>query len=267
MKKLLPVLMAALTIAVLTGCKDKNSSKAAVQPAAAPVAPEKKVEKFIEKKCLFIYQDASLYKEVEDGIMEWSASADEGDAVTVMFSQNGDLYKKTATRRTSKDEVEMEFIKVVYDETEYWSRAIFVSAPDCTLGIIDEEKAIRYTQPDILKFTENSLKYGTYIAVENFADADFAKAIIYDGTNDFGKEVYLKKTDVCKDSEILIAYKTLNNMMAIEADLEKNGKSLDPVVFGEISDFINQINFDAASDYFLNDIQSKYSELYQKIVK
>ncbi len=259
--------MAALTLIAITGCKDKNETKAVVQTAAPVAAPVKVVEKYVEKPCIFIYQDASLYLEVEDGIMEWASSADAGDSVTVMFKESGDLFKRTATRRTKKDEVEMEFVKVIYDENEYWSRPIFISAPECVPAIVTEEKAIRYSQADILQFTESSLKFGTVVAIEKFTNEDFVKAIIYDGTNDFGKEVFLKKKDVCKDADIFVAYKTLNNMIAIQKDLEKNGKSIDPVVFNEISGFIDSINFESCGDYFINDVQTKYTDIYQKVVK
>lgn len=255
MKKVLLTFMSLAALLVFASCgeeKQKPAAQTAAQTPAAAAPAKKAEEKLIEKNAIFIYQGASLYEENEEGKMVWINEADDGDAVTVYYKANGeDPYTKTAIRRLSSgDEKEMDFVKVMYDEKQCWSRAIFISTPDAVPAIITE-KAFLFSEADILNMTKNSLEFGTLVALDsNFVDEDFYKIITYNGV-DFGKTSYIKKSCASSNKKDLATYLTVKNMA------EK--KDLDVVVYREMCASLSNFDTDslapAIADFYYETVE------------
>lgn len=234
MKKVLTALAAITLIFVLAGCNKTEPQK--------PVEPEPEPVKILTKKSArFLYQDASLYNENDEGKMIWVAEADLAEAVQVYYD-NDKPETKTAIRLLSNGkEEEFEFVKVCLDDEDFWTRDIFLSPLNAGSAVVIsvEKDAFIYSQPDVLYLTKDTLPFGTVVLTGDAKD-DFTEVFIYNGVAN-GKTVYLKASDLSTNAADVIAIQTMNRI---------NDKT-DEVVLDELMYLIDSLNLSVqVEDYY-----------------
>ena len=221
MKKMsINLLIIAILASVFAGCKKTEATS------------KTSVSKWNKEYGNFIKSGWVVYEEQKDGKMYAIKQASYGDDVLLVYSDpdNKILDRKTATRRvvSTGEEDELEFIHIILDndlgeETDYWTRAAFVAPPKCMKVVMATKDIFTYSKPDGMSFSKTSLKKGELIVSNFFFEdenreleeaKDYYEAFVYNG-EDFGKTIYVKKTD-CTDSGITIElYRTI---MALNKD-------------------------------------------------
>lgn len=178
MKKLLIALIAFSVL--FFSCSEKNGSS---------------VEKLNVAPSLMISGGWNLYEERPDGKMYSVKEVEAGDSVGIVLTSEGAVEQKNAVRHLNSGKEEaLDFVHVVYDGEEYWTRNIFVSGPDAGRLLAVFEDSFIYRSPSASDIDGKQLTEGTLVAAANEQDEalDFYKVVIYNGTP-FGREVYLKK--------------------------------------------------------------------------
>lgn len=212
MKKVLLVSLMAILLLGLSGCgedKAKADSSETTSKSDSSVVAQK------EKQTVpgvLIYTGWCLYEQRIDNMMYAVLEASAGDEIKFFLNDSKSVEQKKATRHLSNGtEEEFNFVHILYDGTEYWTRDIFVSDTNFTEpGIILTEAAV-FAEPDILQITKTKLAPGTYVALSNIDAGDFYNAKIYNGTA-FGREVYIQKENVDTHTTCIELVKTLSKL-------------------------------------------------------
>ena len=195
------------------------------------VTPEKNEKKnLITKDAIALYPGTPLYTENNDGKMVYADELAKGESLYVYYNDNG-VESKNAVRLLSNGKEEsFDFIRVssqsTDEDTEYWTRALFVAQDHPIATVIIQEGHI-YNTAQIFDATSKKLSIGDIVALKseiNF-DSDFTPVTIYDGKEN-GKEVFVKSEILSIHNDDLIAVQTLDSL--------KNYKNLKPEIKNEI---------------------------------
>ncbi len=151
-----------------------------------------------------IYSGWDLYEEREDGKMYAVKEAELGDEVQIYLNSDGSVEQKNAIRHLQSGKEEpLDFVRVVYDEKDYWTRDIFLAGPNIAFVGVLLENALAYSAPNGGSVTGTQLKEGSFVAMESDLPEEgeeFVKVVIYNG-KPFGKEIYIRKDSIAFDDE------------------------------------------------------------------
>ena len=145
-----------------------------------------------------IYSGWDLYEEHADGKMYAAYEAEEGDEVSVLLNGDDSIDQKTAVRHLqSGKEENLNFVHVLYENREYWTRDIFVTGPDVMSVWVAIRDTFVYSAPNGGSLTEKVIKEGTVLPgpVQAEGNDGFYKVVIYNG-KPFGREVWVKGDDL-----------------------------------------------------------------------
>ena len=193
MKKTMRAICAIACLSVFFSCKEKNPSGANQEAEKAETV---KVQQAADS--LIIYSGWDLYEERDDGKMYAVREAECGDSVSICMNEDGSIEQKNAVRHLqSGKEENLDFVHVLYEEEEYWTRDIFLAGSGVDTCVTIKDTFV-YSTPDGASITSNQIDEGTFIAREE-GQAEgingFYKAVIYNG-KPFGKEIYIKGEDL-----------------------------------------------------------------------
>lgn len=214
------------------------------------IKTEKKVEKILTTKdAIALYPGTPLYTENKDGKMVYADEVAKGESLSVYYNDNGVEAKNAIRLLSNGKEDSFDFIRVssqfTDEDTEYWTRALFVAQEHPIANVIVQEGHI-YNTAQIFDATSKKLSIGDIVALKseiNF-DSEFTPVTIYDGTED-GKEIFVKTEILSTYKDDLIAVQTFDSIKAFEAIkpeisyelMEIMASSLD--LSSAISDYIN----------------------------
>ena len=214
------------------------------------IKTEKKEEKILTTKdAIALYPGTPLYTENKDGKMVYADEVAKGESLSVYYNDNGVEAKNAIRLLSNGKEDSFDFIRVssqfTDEDTEYWTRALFVAQDHPIANVIVQEGHI-YNTAQIFDATSKKLSIGDIVALKseiNF-DSEFTPVTIYDGTED-GKEIFVKTEILSTYKDDLIAVQTFDSIKAFEAIkpeisyelMEIMASSLD--LSSAISDYIN----------------------------
>ncbi|MBR1536082.1 MAG: hypothetical protein IJ630_04005 [Treponema sp.] len=194
MKKVLLCLFAFSVSAfsgLLLSCKEKSSGNDG--DTSIPVKKEQMVS-----SSRIIYSGWDLYEERNDGKMYAVREAECGDEVKIFLNEDGSVEQKKATRHLqSGKEENLDFVHVLYEEEEFWTRDIFIAGPNYMYSTVVLKDAFIYSAPDGTSITGSQITEGSCVVLEQMASPsnDFFKVVIYNG-KPFGKEVYISQENL-----------------------------------------------------------------------
>ena len=214
------------------------------------IKTEKKEEKILTTKdAIALYPGTPLYTENKDGKMVYADEVAKGESLSVYYNDNGVESKNAIRLLSNGKEDSFDFIRVssqfTDEDTEYWTRALFVAQDHPIANVIVQEGHI-YNTAQIFDATSKKLSIGDIVALKseiNF-DSEFTPVTIYDGTED-GKEIFVKTEILSTYKDDLIAVQTFDSIKAFKDIkpeisyelMEIMASSLD--LSSAISDYIN----------------------------
>ena len=186
------------------------------------IKTEKKEEKILTTKdAIALYPGTPLYTENKDGKMVYADEVAKGESLSVYYNDNGVEAKNAIRLLSNGKEDSFDFIRVssqfTDEDTEYWTRALFVAQDHPIANVIVQEGHI-YNTAQIFDATSKKLSIGDIVALKseiNF-DSEFTPVTIYDGTED-GKEIFVKTEILSTYKDDLIAVQTFDSIKAFEA--------------------------------------------------
>ncbi|MCR5724100.1 MAG: hypothetical protein K6G80_03340 [Treponema sp.] len=222
------ILLAAFTtLAVLPGCKEKElQATGSAGSAAKAKAASERVFRHHSETVLYADKEgngASLCTENEDGKMVWADEALTGDEIVLFVDvDTGKPDEKKAIRLFANGkEEEMDFVRVLYFGKEYWTLPIFITNQKDASSIpaVIEEDSYNYSSTDLVNAKTTKITAGTFVAwVENI-DVDgmaFVKILTYDWNTPYGKEGYVKKDVISRDSHDVLRAQVAQAMLRMK---------------------------------------------------
>ena len=189
------------------------------------------------------------YKENKDGKMVYADEVAKGESLSVYYNDNGVEAKKAIRLLSNGKEDSFDFIRVssqfTDEDTEYWTRALFVAQDHPIANVIVQEGHI-YNTAQIFDATSKKLSIGDIVALKseiNF-DSEFTPVTIYDGTED-GKEIFVKTEILSTYKDDLIAVQTFDSIKAFEA--------IKPEISYELMEImVSSLDLSSAISYYIN---------------
>ncbi len=223
------------------------------------IKTEKKEEKILTTKdAIALYPGTPLYTENKDGKMVYADEVAKGESLSVYYNDNGVETKNAIRLLNNGKEESFDFIRVssqfTDEETEYWTRSLFVAQDHPIANVIIQEGHI-YNTAQIFDATSNKLSIGDIVALKSEinSESDFTPVTIYDGTED-GKEVFVKTEILSTHKDDLIAIQTFDSLKAF--------KDIKPEISYELMEIMAS-NLDlssAISDYINPSITEEKNE-------
>jgi len=209
------------TVLVFFGC-NKNSNTSDSKISSDLQKSTSKQQSVQTTTSVIIYDGTPFYSENSEGKMVYANEGLIGEEIRVFMSNNSIEQKNAIRLLKSGEEEEFNFIHVLYSDTEYWTRDIFITNnAQLTAGLITED-AIVYSSADSTAATERKLEQGTILAINEsgkVSDPDlgieFIPVTYYNGAA-FGKEVFVKASLVSSNKENILALNTINKLMNYE---------------------------------------------------
>lgn len=214
------------------------------------IKTEKKEEKILTTKdAIALYPGTPLYKENKDGKMVYADEVAKGESLSVYYNDNGVESKNAIRLLSNGKEDSFDFIRVssqfTDEDTEYWTRALFVAQEHPIANVIVQEGHI-YNTAQIFDATSKKLSIGDIVALKseiNF-DSEFTPVTIYDGTED-GKEIFVKTEILSTYKDDLIAVQTFDSIKAFEA--------IKPEISYELMEImVSSLDLSSAISYYIN---------------
>lgn len=214
------------------------------------IKTEKKVEKILTTKdAIALYPGTPLYTENKDGKMVYADEVAKGESLSVYYNDNGVEAKNAIRLLSNGKEDSFDFIRVssqfTDEDTEYWTRALFVAQDHPIANVIVQEGHI-YNTAQIFDATSKKLSIGDIVALKseiNF-DSEFTPVTIYDGTED-GKEIFVKTEILSTYKDDLIAVQTFDSIKAFEA--------IKPEISYELMEImVSSLDLSSAISYYIN---------------
>lgn len=214
------------------------------------IKTEKKVEKILTTKdAIALYPGTPLYTENKDGKMVYADEVAKGESLSVYYNDNGVEAKNAIRLLSNGKEDSFDFIRVssqfTDEDTEYWTRALFVAQEHPIANVIVQEGHI-YNTAQIFDATSKKLSIGDIVALKseiNF-DSEFTPVTIYDGTED-GKEIFVKTEILSTYKDDLIAVQTFDSIKAFEA--------IKPEISYELMEImVSSLDLSSAISYYIN---------------
>lgn len=207
------------------GCSEKKAD-AAQEIERLQVAEESQYNKKVDS--VMIYAGWTLYRENSEGKMIASAETRAGDRVAVYCkdTDGAEPEEKEAIRRLQNgEEKELAFVRVSFDDEDFWTRPIFVAKHSKPCVAVYEGRL--FSAPDMATMTKTVVEEGSILA-QSSADSekDFACVFVYDG-NPYGKEMFALKSQVDANPNVVEKYATL-------AREEELGDKIKPEVWDEL---------------------------------
>lgn len=213
------------------GCSEKKADVAqeieqSQTADAQQVAEESQYNEKVDS--VMIYAGWTLYRENSEGKMIASAETRAGDSVAVYCKDEGgaEPEEKDAIRRLqSGEEKELTFVRVSFDDEDYWTRPIFVAKHSKPCVAVKEGRL--FSAPDMATMIKTVVEEGSILA-QSSADSekDFACVFVYDG-NPYGKKMFALKSQVDSDLNMVEKYATF-------ARIEELGDKIKPEVSDEL---------------------------------
>ena len=236
MKARKTLLLTALALLALAGCKEKARTDGGAEQGAEASAKGNGDKSILYSFHTVLYRDdegngTPLYAENDEGKMVWADEAIAGDAISVYYlKKDGSEIpetKKAIRRLYNGKEEEMEFVHVRYFDEDYWTRPIFVAngSPRVVL-----EDTYLYSSTDLVNAKTAKVAKDTFIACSEVTGIDgiaFCKVYCYDWNTPWGKEGYIKKDALSTSTRELLEVQTRQAM-------ERMGSDLKPFVRDEI---------------------------------
>lgn len=214
------------------------------------IKTEKKEEKILTTKdAIALYPGTPLYTENKDGKMVYADEVAKGESLSVYYNDNGVESKNAIRLLSNGKEDSFDFIRVssqfTDEDTEYWTRALFVAQEHPIANVIVQEGHI-YNTAQIFDATSKKLSIGDIVALKseiNF-DSEFTPVTIYDGTED-GKEIFVKTEILSTYKDDLIAVQTFDSIKAFEA--------IKPEISYELMEImVSSLDLSSAISYYIN---------------
>lgn len=212
MKKSLLVLLCLLAVSLISCGEKKDGSSSSEAKSSS-----KKTQKMLYTK--FIYSGYVVYEEQDDGKMYAVVEAEIGDDVRLYTNSDGSVEMKNAVRKikSTGEEAAFDFVHISYNDTDYWTRELFIAPEGCTEAYITLYDAMTYSKPDGISMTSTMLKEGTVCPATKFSKTDdYAACYIYDG-NPYGKEIYVSTNYVSDDPSAIEYIRTFSRMETVLA--------------------------------------------------
>ncbi|MCR4735215.1 MAG: hypothetical protein K5829_09450 [Treponema sp.] len=254
MKKVLFTIALLSLLLLLVSCKGKekqnSSSESQLSVQESDSKTQNQSQKPIVKKetrpAVVLYEGTPLYTENNEGKMIYATEVILGDIIDIYLDGDTPEQKLAIRRLSNGDEKELNFVHVTYEDTDYWTRDIFVTKyPSVKAGAILEDTLI-YDSPEGTGATSKKLEACSIVAIDPnivLADEDigvsFVPVIFYNGTA-FGKEVYVKESAISKSDYDVIALQTVAAI--------KRYKSLKPEVAAQLKDCLERLSISSAFD-------------------
>ena len=252
MKRISYALIAMILTTFILSCSGSIENASTPQRPATEATESENVtstepEKvYSQKPSVILYSGWVLYLEDKDGKYVASAQASTGDVAYIIYENSSKVEIKEAPRKLSSGEDKVDLVKVMYNDTEYWTRTIFISDGGIPAMIYDEDGARIFSAADLANRTDKKLNFRDSVAYIDSVDEDFCKVVIYSGT-EYGKEIFIENDAITTDEDKIDIQKTLINMDAL-------GDKLDPAVEEELYSIIH--------NYWLSQDDSYYPDEY-----
>lgn len=224
------------------GCSGKKADASQVDGQMLALLAEEGVQQVAEESqynkkvdSVMIYAGWTLYRENSEGKMIASAETRVGDSVR-LYCKDSDGSKpeeKKAIRRLQNgEEKELTFVRLSFDDEDYWTRPIFV-AKQAWPGAMTKSGRL-FSAPDMATMTKTVVEEGSIMAKSSAdSEKDFACVFVYDG-NPYGKKMYVQDESISTYVHIVEKYATL-------ARVEELGDELKPEVWDELEIIIEKI--------------------------
>lgn len=232
MKKTLYLLLLCMCVLTLfVSCSEKKDPELAA--ATETTAQEPVIHEPVRttQSSVILKDETPFYLESEDGKMRYAnVDGKLGDKLSIILL-DGEIAQKNAIRVTSDNkEAEFLFVRVEYNNTDYWTRDIYITKDPSLVPAVIKNDVFTYKSPDISDPypSKDKLTIGTIIAAGNTVtteDETFVTVVKYDGTA-FGKEMYIKDSSLTTKPADIVAVQTLNRIDGYQ--------ELEDVVFCEL---------------------------------
>lgn len=199
------------------GCSGKKADAAQVDGQMLALLAEEGVQQVAEESqynkkvdSVMIHAGWTLYRENSEGKMIASAETRAGDSVKVYCKDKDgtEPEEKEAIRRLQNgEEKELTFVRLSFDDEDYWTRPIFVAKHSKPCVAVKGGRL--FSAPDMATMTKTVVEEDSIMA-QSSADSekDFACVFVYDG-NPYGKKMYALKSQLDSDSETIEGWATL----------------------------------------------------------
>lgn len=220
----------------LCGCSEKKAQDTQEAETEQEEVVSQAVETIRYAKIggTMIYSGWTLYLENDEGKMIASAETRAGDIVEVYCEgEDGTTpVEKEAIRRLQNGKEEpLTFVRVSFDDEDYWTRPIFVAKP-AQPGTMTKSGRL-FSASDMATMTKTVVEEGTLLAVTpSEGENDFACVYVYDG-NPYGKKMYVQRESISTYVYDVEKYAAL-------ARMEELGDKLKPEVRDELNHLVSE---------------------------
>lgn len=204
-----------------------------IQEEISQDIPEENVPSTMSGVVLF---SGWTYCAEKNGVMVSAAQAETGDSVLICTENGAPIEKEAVQRFADGTSAKYEFVKILVDSNEYWTRKACVSKGGKVSVALED--GYLFTATDIAMMDKRKVKAGQLLVTFPGND-EFEKVVVYDAKAPYGLTRYVLKPMVSTDS--LVIDTMITKARIKEYASKKPADQLKPVVLEEVSELIGGI--------------------------